>query len=99
MVLCCAWAIAITSSLISLMLWFRDVRRIMRNLQSVVESADAQLAVCRNRAVLAKGDLDAAAVLELSEDIYRQAVDNYNRTMKKPWNYLPAIIMGFRILS
>ena len=64
--------------------------------KSMVESAAGQLAVCRERACRQCGDPEAAAVLERSEKIYRQAVDIYNRTMRKPWNYMLALLMGFR---
>ena len=40
-----------------------------------------------------------AAVLERSESIYRQAVDHYNQTLRKPWVYPPAALMGFRIIQ
>lgn len=41
-------------------------------------------------------DREAAAVLYRSESIYRQAVDNYNHALHRPWVYIPARIMGFR---
>lgn len=80
-------------------LWFRDVRRIMRERKSTVESAGGQLVACREKALRARGDPEAAAVLEWSENIYRQAVDIYNRTLRKPWNYLPAHLMGFHQIA
>ena len=44
--------------------------------------------------------VDSAAsqvtVLYRSESIYRQAVDNYNYALHRPWVYIPARIMGFR---
>lgn len=35
-------------------------------------------------------------MLYRSESIYRQAVDNYNHALHRPWVYIPARIMGFR---
>lgn len=90
------WLIAVISTTLCLFLWFREVRRIMRERKSTVESAGGQLAVCREKALKARGDPEAAAILDRSEKIYRQAVDIYNRTLQKPWNYLPALLMGFR---
>lgn len=87
--------IAVVSVALCLCLWFRDVRRIMRERKSTVESAAGQLAVHRERARKARGDPNATAVLARSEDIYRQAVNIYNQTLRKPWNYLPAHLMGY----
>ena len=91
--------IAVISVTLCLFLWFRDVRRIMRERKSTVESAGGQLAACREKSLRARGDPETAAVLERSENIYRQAVDIYNRTLRKPWNYLPAHLMGFHQIS
>ena len=88
--------VAVISTALCLFLWFREVRRIMRERKSTVESAGGQLAVCRERAIKARGDQEAAAVLGRSESIYAQAVELYDQTMRKPWNYLPALLMGFR---
>jgi len=91
--------IAVVSVALCLFLWFRDVRRIMQERKSTVESAAGQLAVHREKARKARDDPDAAAVLARSEDIYQQAVDIYNRTLQKPWNYLPARLMGYHRIS
>jgi len=91
--------IAVVSVALCLFLWFRDVRRIMQERKNTVESAAGQLAVHREKARKARDDPDAAAVLARSEDIYQQAVDIYNRTLQKPWNYLPARLMGYHRIS
>lgn len=94
-----SWMIALVaavSTTICLFLWFRDVRRVMRERKSTAESAAGQLAVYRERARKARDDPEAAAILDRSENIYRQAVDLYNETLRKPWNCLPAYLMGFR---
>lgn len=75
-----------------LLLWFRDVRRVMRERRNTVESAAGQLAAWREKA---RDAPDAAAMIERSEAIYSQAVDIYNRTLRMPWNYLPARLLGF----
>jgi len=64
-----------------------------------VESARRQLVFWQKRASAAPGDPEAEGVLERREWIYRQAVENYNRTMRKLSNFLPAYLMGFRIIS
>ena len=71
----------------------------MRERKSTVESAGGQLAVYREKALREPGDPETAEILERSEKIYRQAVDSYNRTMRKPLNYFPAYLMGFRRAS
>jgi len=88
--------IAVASTAICLFLWFRDARRILRERKSMVDSAAGQLASCRQKAAALCDDPEVKAVLKQSEKIYRQAVDIYNQTISKPWNYLPAVLMGFR---
>ncbi len=90
-----AWPIAIVCVVVCVLVWFRDVRRIMRSRKSMVDSAAGQLSSCREKAVSARGDPETEAVLERSETIYRQAVELYDRTLKKPWVILPALLMGF----
>lgn len=94
-----AWAIAAVSTAACLLLWFREVRRLMLNRESTVESAAGQLAVCRRQAADARDDAGAQAVLERSEKIYRQAVDLYNHTLRKPLIRFPAFLMGFKPIS
>jgi len=94
-----AWSIAAASTGAFLLLWFRDVRRVMRERKNMLESAACQLKTCRARAAQARGDPEAAAVLERSESIYRQAVALYNDTLRKPCNSLPAYLMGYRTVS
>lgn len=90
--------LAVAGISMCLFLWFRDVRRIMQERKSTVESAAGQLACCRRKLVDAKGDPEAKDVLGRSEKIYRQAVDLYDHTLKKPWILLPAFLMGFRFI-
>ena len=91
--------IAVISTALCLFLWFRDVRRIMKEQQSTVESARRQLVSSRERAAKTRDDPDAAAVLERSGSIYRQAVEHYNRTLRKLWVHPPAAMMGFRMIQ
>ena len=94
-----AWPIAVASSAVCVYLWFKDVRRIMRDRKSTVESAAGQLAACRAKMCRAQGDLEAEAVLKRSESIYRQAVELYNETIHRKWIFGPAMLMGFRPVS
>ena len=80
-------------------LWFRDVHRVMRERRSTVESAAGQLEACRERARKAHGAPETDAIVERSESIYRQSVVIYNRTLKRPWYYLPAHLMGYRFIE
>jgi len=91
--------VAIVSTAVCIFLWFREVRRIMTERKNTVESAASQLAVHRGKALKARNDVVAAAVFARSERIYRQAVDLYNQTLRKPWNYLPARLMGFSFVE
>lgn len=90
-----AWLIAIISTTACLYLWLRDVRHTMQIQKSTVDSAASQFATCWENALHSQNDPAAAAVLARSESIYRQSVDNYNQSLKKPGNYLPALLMGF----
>ena len=90
-----AWLIAIVSTIAFLFLWFRDVRRVLGSQKSTVESAAGQLSACRKRVAEAGHDPALAKVLARSESIDRQAVEHYNRTLCRPWFYLPGRLMGF----
>lgn len=88
------WAAVSTAAFIAL--WFWEVHRVLRDRRSTVDSAADQRAVFRRRAKAVPGDPEAAAVLQRSESILRQAVDLYNKALRTPWRFLPGIIMGFR---
>ena len=92
------WIVAIISIAVCLFLWFRDVRRIMRERKSTVESAAGQLASSRKKAASVRYDLELEKVVTRSESIYRQAVELYHQAFNKPWIWLPAILMGFRAI-
>ena len=51
---------------LGLLLWFGKVLRLMRERKRMVDSAAGQLEVCREMAANARGDDDAAAILERS---------------------------------
>ena len=99
MVLRLALLFAVFGIALCFYLWFRDVRRVMSERKSMVESAAIQVTVYREKALKIRGEPETAAVLERSERIYRQAVDRYNQALQKPGNYLPAHLMGFHSIS
>lgn len=93
-----AWGIAVVSTAAFLTLWFWEIRRILSDRKSTVDSAAQQLEAFRRRAA-ASCDGELVQVLRRSESIYQQAVYNYERTLRRPWVYLPARLMGFRRIS
>ena len=86
-----AWLIAGVSSIAFLVLWFHQVRQLLQTQKSTLDSAAGQLAAFRQSPRQTPPEL-----LTRSESIYRQALDNYNRTLRRPWAYLPGRLMGFR---
>lgn len=90
-----AWLAALVSFSAFLALWFREVRRVLRTLKSIVDSALEQASACRKSTA---SDERAVGVLARSESILRQAVDNYNHALARPWNFLPGHLMGFHKL-
>ena len=93
------WIVAIISITICLFLWFRDVRRIMRERISMVESAVGQLTCFQNKAAEVVCDPELTKILMRSERIYQQAVELYHQALTRPWIRIPAYIMGFRPIS
>ena len=90
---------AAVSTAICVFLWFRDVRRIMLEQLSTVESAKSQLDSQKLNSDRAAWDPKAAKVLERSESIYRQSVCLYNAARKRLWTRFPAFVMGFDFIS
>ena len=78
-----AWLIAAVSTTAFLVLWFWEVRRVLRS------------AACRRQAAGVRYDPELAQILARSESIYRQAVAHYNDTLCKPWCRLPGHLLGF----
>lgn len=63
-----AWLIAAVSTTAFLVLWFWEVRRVLRSRRSVVESAAAQLSACRRQAAGVRYDPELAHILARSEE-------------------------------
>lgn len=89
------WLVAIASTSALVVLWFWEVRRLLRQHRSMVESARCQLAAFEKRVAEAAGNADVAEVLRRSESIYRQAAGSYNETLHRLWIYIPGRLMGF----
>ncbi|MDD2956865.1 MAG: hypothetical protein PHD67_11255 [Oscillospiraceae bacterium] len=91
--------VAILSTTAFLALWFWVVRRELSGKQKTVDAAKAQLAASRQHCMRVRdgpGEEAARQILERSDSIYGQTVRLYNETLKKPWNYIPGLLMGFR---
>lgn len=90
-----AWLIAAVSTTAFLVLWFWEVRRVLRSRRSVVESA-ARAALRlppsgRRRALRSRACSDPRA----QREHLPAAVAHYNDTLCKPWCRLPGHLLGF----
>ncbi|MEG2176978.1 MAG: hypothetical protein RRY97_08915 [Oscillibacter sp.] len=93
-----AWLIITISTVAFFLLWFWAVYKELMGKRNTVKSAALQLAACRKKRLRAKNSIelaDAQVVLDRSLDIYRQAVDIYNKTRQKPFDHIPGWLMGF----
>lgn len=96
-IISCLTVIISTASF--LVLWFWVVHRELVAKTDTVNSAASQLAACRKNHMQTMGSSEEQAVKSIlfrSLDIYRQSVILYNQALLKPWNLLPAFLMGFR---
>ena len=96
---CIPWTIAAVSTTAFLFLWMWEVKRLLLIQKSMTDSAAAQLAACRQRAIQDPCDPEAVQILQRSESIYRQAVDHYNRVLSRPLICLPGRLLGFHPIS
>jgi len=93
---------ALASTVAFLALWFRVVYVKLKTKIDIVNSAENQLAACRKNYMLKRDSAevqDAKLIFARSLDIYRQSVKLFNRTLLKPYNYIPGLLMGFRIIN
>ena len=91
--------LAIFSTSAFLALWFWVVQRELLGKQKAVDAAKAQLAASRQHYMRVRdgpGEEAARQILERSQSIYGQTVRLYNETLKKPWNRIPGVLLGFR---
>lgn len=83
-------------------LWFCVVYRELKNMKNAMESARCQLTCSRQQFMRARDSLEMEKTQEIlvrSRDIYRQSVVLYNKKLKKPWNHIPGLFMGFKIMK
>ncbi len=92
------WGVAGVCMILSLFLWFREVRKVMTERRSTVESAAGQYYACCQRMAENGTDTEIAAVCERSLHIYHQALELYEKALAKPFYRLPAKLLGFRSL-
>ena len=90
------YLIAVVSTTAFVLLWFWEVRRILQEQKHIVDSARQQLSVFSKKSLCDRNDPEIRAILERSRNIYCQSVAHYNATLRKPWVYLPAKVMGFQ---
>ncbi|WP_455615562.1 hypothetical protein [Eisenbergiella sp.] len=94
-----ACLIALLSTVAFVVQWFWVARRELYAKQKMVDAAKHQLTASRQQLIRARGDLgekQAREILERSLSVYRQSVILYNKTLCKPWNIVPALVLGYR---
>ena len=94
-----ACLVALVSTTAFVTLWFWVVRRELYAKQKAVDAARCQLTASRQQMIRLRDGPEAAQakeILERSQSIYRQAVTLYHKTLRKPWNAVPAFFLGFR---
>ena len=91
-----SWVIAGVSMILCLVLWFREVRKVMTERRSTLESAAGQYYACCQKITEEDNDADVNAVCERSLRIYNQALDLYEVALSRPLYRIPALLMGFR---
>ncbi len=94
-----AYTIAAVSTTALIALWFWVARRELYAKQSMVEAAERQFTASRNEYNRVKDGPEQAKaqeILKRSQSVYRQAIGIFNSTLRKPWNAIPALFLGFR---
>lgn len=94
-----AYLIAAVATTAFIVLWFWVVRRELYEKKKMVEAAQNQLTASRDAYVRVRdGPEEKAAqeILKRSQSLYNQAVGIYNKTLRKPWNAVPAFLLGYR---
>lgn len=87
--------IAVFFVALCIFLWFRKVWRTMWDRKRTVELAAEQLRIFRSMA----DELKNKDVIKRGQDIYAQAVRLYQIAFENPFNWLPAVLLGFRSIS
>ncbi len=94
------WLIAVVNAAAFVTLWFWVVRRELYEKQKAVKAARCQLAAARQAYLRARDgpeEQDAGEIFIRSQSVYRQAAAFYNRARSRPWNIVPALVLGFNV--
>lgn len=94
-----ACLIALLSTVAFVVQWFWVARRELYAKQKTVDAAKRQLTASSQQLIRVRGGLgeeQAREILERSRSVYRQSVMLYNKTLCKPWNIVPALLLGYR---
>ena len=97
-----AWLLAGVSMGGLLVIWLVSACRKLTRAKQSVENAIRQVRLhIDGFAQVCNGPYEAAAAnsLSVSRLIYREAVKNYEAEIDKPFNRLPALVLGFRAIS
>jgi len=93
------YLLAGVSTIAFIALWFWVAYQELVAKQKMVQSATDQLLACRKTYLQSKdeaGEAESETILARSQDIYIQSITLYNQALKKPRNFIPGYIMGFR---
>ncbi|MEG2660965.1 MAG: hypothetical protein RR978_09670 [Oscillospiraceae bacterium] len=80
-------------------LWFWVVRRELCAKQKPVKAARCQFIASKQAYLRARDgpkEKQAKEIMERSERIYRQSAEFYNALVRKPWNVIPALFLGYQ---
>ncbi len=92
------WLIALANAAAFVTLWFWVVRRELNAKQKAVKAANCQLSASKQAYLRARDgpeEQDAVEIFIRSQSVYRQSAALYNRARGRPWNIIPALILGF----
>ncbi len=80
-------------------IWFTTVNQKLSLKRNILSDLQEQRRMHERLAFEAKDGPDArvaAGMFETSQMLCREAAKSYNCLLRKPMNYIPALIMGFR---
>lgn len=96
---CIACTIATISTIAFMVLWFWVVRKELYAKENMVAAVQYQLTASRETYDRVRDGPEGEKAMEIfkrSQSIYKQAVEIYNKTLHKPFNAIPALLLGFR---
>lgn len=93
-----AYLVAGASMAALITLWFWIVRQELCAKQKAAKAAKCQLIASKQEYLRARdgsNETQAHEILERSERVYKQSIQLYQKSLRKPWNLLPGALMGF----